>query len=189
MNLRASLELVLLTSASSGGSYPFPPCHVMFCPAHPILAPRVLLPLSLLGRLYYSHHVSFSTASNFCPVLSCPVGRRRFSSNPPYAVTHISHGFLPPSEYHFGIVFPSSLVPLGPQEWALSYGDSDQVARLLLLTQADIDKLLVPVPLVEKRIVTYSVCTLPLASDVPSTLRLRQSQAATTRAAGKATRP
>ncbi|KXZ41743.1 hypothetical protein GPECTOR_298g807 [Gonium pectorale] len=86
----------------------------------------------------------------------------RFNSTPPYAVTHISHGILPPSDDHFGIVFPSGLERLG-SDYVISYGDADQAAKLMLLKQADINKLLVPLPVMHARIIAYSVCTLPFA--------------------------
>ncbi|GIL75721.1 hypothetical protein Vretimale_15270 [Volvox reticuliferus] len=102
----------------------------------------------------------------------------RFTAAPPYTITHISHGFLPPSEGHFGIVFPSGLERFGPfgEDYVVAYGDADQVARLMLLTQFDVEKLLVPLLLMEKRISGLSVCTLPFADNVPAPLRLLQGR-------------
>ncbi|EFJ50134.1 hypothetical protein VOLCADRAFT_89216 [Volvox carteri f. nagariensis] len=101
----------------------------------------------------------------------------RFRAGPPYTITHLSHGFLPPSEGHFGIVFPSGLERLGRRgDYAISYGDADQVARILLLSPADVDMLMVPLSVMEKRLAGLSVCTLPFAEGVPLALRLQSGQ-------------
>ncbi|GFR47426.1 hypothetical protein Agub_g9047 [Astrephomene gubernaculifera] len=85
----------------------------------------------------------------------------RFSAEPPYSITHISHGILPPSEGHFGIVFPTGLERMG-SDYVVSYGDADQASKLMFLSQGDVDKLLIPLVEMEKRITSFSLCTLPL---------------------------
>ncbi|KAG2454875.1 hypothetical protein HYH02_000706 [Chlamydomonas schloesseri] len=101
------------------------------------------------GREYKHYHVDYSFFFY------------RFSSSPPYPITHISHGVLPPSEGHFGIVFPNGLERMG-SDWLIGYGDADQAAKLMLLSAADVEKLLVPLPMMERLIKEYSVCTIQL---------------------------
>ncbi|GFR50045.1 hypothetical protein Agub_g12094 [Astrephomene gubernaculifera] len=116
--------------------------------------------LELPFRPFTHGHADGNTSSHY--LVDFAFFFYRFSAFPPYNVTHLSHGILPPSEGHVGIAFPSGLERL-EDDYILSYGDADQAARLLFLEQRDIDALLIPLPDMLRDISSFSVCTLPLA--------------------------
>ncbi|KAG2485876.1 hypothetical protein HYH03_015459 [Edaphochlamys debaryana] len=84
----------------------------------------------------------------------------RFSATPPFELTHMSHGILPPSPGHFGITFPIGLERFG-SDYVIAYGDADQASKLMVLKRGDVERLLVPINLMERLVRSYSICTLP----------------------------
>ncbi|PNH06752.1 hypothetical protein TSOC_006817 [Tetrabaena socialis] len=88
----------------------------------------------------------------------------RFSASPPYHITHISHSFIPYSPQHYGVVFPLGLERLGAR-FLVSYGDSDQSAKLLVFEAAAINAALLPLDSLESDVAAYQMCSLPCWSE------------------------
>ncbi|PNH01494.1 hypothetical protein TSOC_012618 [Tetrabaena socialis] len=83
-----------------------------------------------------------------------------FSASPPYHITHISHSFIPYSPNHYGVVFPMGLDRLG-DSFLVSYGDSDQSAKLLVLDASAIHAALLPLDSFLADLTAYQMCSLP----------------------------
>ncbi|EFJ50179.1 hypothetical protein VOLCADRAFT_89041 [Volvox carteri f. nagariensis] len=86
----------------------------------------------------------------------------RFSATPPYNMTHISYGFIPfiggHASEHTGIVFPIGLERLGPSDYIVTYGDSDQASKILLIAASQVNAMLWPLPEIQERLDDYTVC-------------------------------
>ncbi|KXZ45080.1 hypothetical protein GPECTOR_59g689 [Gonium pectorale] len=89
----------------------------------------------------------------------------RFNATPPYNMTHISYGFMPytwrTAVDHTGIVFPIGLERFGADDYIITYGDSDQVSKALLLSIRQAEAMLWPLAEIGRRLDEYTVCALP----------------------------
>jgi hypothetical protein len=103
------------------------------------------------------------------PSLPAPMPPRRFNASAPYNMTHISNGFIPfiggRASEHTGIVFPIGLERFGRSDYIVSYGDSDQASKVLLISAAQVGSMLRPLAKLEERLDDYFVCALPCEGD------------------------
>ncbi|KAG2485486.1 hypothetical protein HYH03_015760 [Edaphochlamys debaryana] len=95
----------------------------------------------------------------------------RFSATPPYTITHVSPGFMPPTAVHSGVVFPLGLsriaAPGGAagasQHYLVSYGEDDMAARAMVMSEATVEALLRPVEDILEGLPDFAACTVPAA--------------------------
>ncbi|GIL79294.1 hypothetical protein Vretimale_16458 [Volvox reticuliferus] len=89
----------------------------------------------------------------------------RFSASAPYNMTHISYGFIPyiggRAADHTGIVFPIGLERFGKSDYIITYGDSDQASKILLMSSVHVNAMLWHLSKIAERLDEYVVCALP----------------------------
>ena len=58
-------------------------------------------------------------------------------------------------------MFPIGLERFGPEEYIVTYGDSDQASKVLLLAASQVDAMLWPLSKIGENLDDYTVCALP----------------------------